>query len=57
MQLTIIVRKTCGMRHGTIEGCFDIDDRGLTAEIGERKPATLAGQTLLSRNGVRTCSN
>ena len=44
MQLTIIVCKTCGMRHGTIEGCFDVDDRGLTAAIAERKARELAGK-------------
>lgn len=44
MELTIIVRKTGGIWHGTIEGCLDIDERGLTAEIAERKARELAGK-------------
>jgi hypothetical protein len=42
MELTIVVRKTGGIWHGTVEGCNDIDERGLTAVIAERKAREVA---------------
>jgi len=42
MELTIIVRKTGGIWHGTIDGCLDVDERGLTPDIAERKARELA---------------
>ena len=44
MELTIIVRKTGGIWHGTIDGCLDVDERGLTPEIAERKARELASK-------------
>lgn len=44
MELTIIVRKTGGIWHGTIDGCLDVDERGLTPEIAERKARELANR-------------
>jgi hypothetical protein len=42
MELTIVVRKTGGIWHGTVEGDSDIDERGLTAAIAERKAREVA---------------
>jgi hypothetical protein len=42
MEVTIVVRKTGGIWHGTIDGCLDVDERGLTPEIAERKARELA---------------
>jgi hypothetical protein len=42
MEVTIIVRKTGGLWHGTIEGNNDVDERGLTADIAERKAREIA---------------
>jgi hypothetical protein len=44
MELTIVVRKTGGIWHGTIDGCLDVDERGLTPEIAERKARELAAR-------------
>lgn len=42
MDITIVVRKTGGLWHGTIDGHNDVDERALTAEIAERKTRELA---------------
>jgi hypothetical protein len=42
MELTIVVRKTGGLWHGTLEGSTDIDERALTADIAERKAREVA---------------
>src|SRR6266545_1196847 len=52
VDLTIIVRKTGGIWHGTIEGCLDVDERGLTPEIAERKARELAANRFADR-GLR----
>jgi hypothetical protein len=44
MDLMITIRKTGGIWHGTIDGCLDIDERGLTPEIAERKARELAAK-------------
>lgn len=41
MDVTIIVRKTGGLWHGTLEGSNEIDERALTADIAERKAREL----------------
>jgi hypothetical protein len=50
MKLTIIVRKTGGIWHGTIDGCLDVDERGLTPEIAERKARELANKRFAGRS-------
>jgi hypothetical protein len=45
MELTITVRKTGGIWHGTINGYLDVDERGLTPEIAERKAREVAERT------------
>jgi hypothetical protein len=37
MTVKVIIQKTGGIWHGTVEGFRDLDERGLTAEIAERK--------------------
>jgi len=44
MELTIVVQKTGGIWHGRVEGSTQIDERGLTAAIAERKARAVAAR-------------
>jgi hypothetical protein len=43
-EVRICVQKVGGIWHGTIEGHPEIDERGLTKEIAERKAREAAGR-------------